>query len=83
VTPFGPAYNLIALLSDGVTPFALTRGGMAPYLPFFDPLSHFLAERTREDGERALAALLDRDSIRPITGDDKTLLWALRSTSDE
>jgi hypothetical protein len=83
LTPFGPEHDLIALMSDGVTPFALSPGGIGPYPPFFEPLSRFLVERPRGDGERALVELLNRDAIRSITGDDKTLIWARRGASDE
>jgi hypothetical protein len=82
-TPFDGQFNLIALMSDGVTPFALSSGAAGPYLPFFDPLSRFLAGQRSEEGEIALAATLAKDAIRRITGDDKTLLWALRIGSNE
>jgi hypothetical protein len=36
-------------------------------------MSHSVAE-----GEEALINLLDSEQIRPITADDKTLLWGLR-----
>jgi hypothetical protein len=78
LTSFGPAYNTIALMSDGVTPFALTSGFAKPYRPFFEPLSRHLTMHTRGDGERALNATLQKAEIRKITGDDKTLVWALR-----
>ncbi len=78
LTSFGPAYDMIALMSDGLTPFALTSGSPKPYRPFFEPLAKHLAAHTREDGERALIATLRKPEIRKITGDDKTLVWALR-----
>lgn len=78
LTSFTSKHDVIALMSDGVTPFALTQGASAPFPPFFDPLSKFLAEHSREDGEQAIATILERDAIRKITGDDKTLVWALR-----
>jgi hypothetical protein len=82
LTPFGPHFNLIALMSDGVTPFALEPGESGPHSPFFAPVSHFLTSHSREEGERALAATLERDAIRNITGDDKTLVWAARVEPD-
>lgn len=82
LTPFDSQYDLITLMSDGVTPFALGKGQLAPFPPFFDPLCKFLAEHNREDGERAIATILARDAIRPITGDDKTFVWALRTCSE-
>jgi hypothetical protein len=82
ITSFDPQYDLITLMSDGVTPFALDKGQLAPFPPFFVPLSKFLAEHDREEGERAITTILARDAIRPITGDDKTLVWALRTASE-
>lgn len=78
LTPFSSEHNLIALMSDGVTPFALAQGAMAPHLPFLVPLSKFLAQQSCEEGEQAIRTILERDAIRKITGDDKTLVWALR-----
>ena len=80
---FGPQYDLIALMSDGVTPFALARGEAGPSPQVFEPLCQFLTVNSREEGERALAALLQRDALRRVTGDDKTLLWARRVEADD
>jgi hypothetical protein len=77
---FGPKFNLVALMSDGVMPFALAPEASGASVPFFDPLSRYLTVHERQESERELAALLRRDAIRRITGDDKTLLWALRIT---
>jgi hypothetical protein len=77
-TAFDSKHDLITLMSDGVMPFALARGATGPYPPFFEPLSRFLSDHDRDEGERALLELLERDVIQRITGDDKTLLWALR-----
>jgi hypothetical protein len=83
LTPFDGQFDLLALMSDGVTPFALAPGAEAPHEPFFGPLSRYLAGHTSEEGHKALAATLERDAIRRITGDDKTLVWALRIQDDE
>jgi Protein phosphatase 2C len=77
-TQFGPEFDVIALMSDGVTPFALAGGAESGSVAFFEPLSRFLAEHDRETNELELVALLERDVIRRITEDDKTLVWALR-----
>ena len=82
LSSFNSQYNLVALMSDGVTPFALAQGASALFQPFFDPLSKFLAEHNEEDGEQAIKNILERDAIRQITGDDKTLVWALRSDAE-
>jgi hypothetical protein len=76
---FDRQFDLLILMSDGVTPFALAPGAVAPHEPFFGPLSRYLASHTSEEGQRALAATLEQDAIRRITGDDKTLVWALRN----
>jgi len=78
LTRFGPQYDLLALMSDGVTPFALSRGGGAPFLPFFEPVSRFLQDSDPETGHAALVELLERDALRAISGDDKSLVWARR-----
>ena len=78
LTSFDSRYDLVTLMTDGVTPFALAKGQLELFPPFIDPLSKFLEEHNREDGERAIATILSRDTIRSITGDDKTLVWALR-----
>jgi hypothetical protein len=83
LTSFGNQFDLIVLMTDGVTPFAMSPGCAAPFAPFFEPLSKFLAKQPRKDGERALAATLACDAIRPITGDYKTLLWAIRVASHD
>lgn len=78
LTAFDAQYDVIALMSDGVTPFALTPQAAGPFSPFFEPLSNFLAQHTREEGEQALVSNFEKDAVRRITRDDKTLLWALR-----
>ncbi len=77
LTPFDRQFNLLALMSDGVMPFALASGSAEPYEPFFGPLSRYLNSHSREEGQCALAATLEKDAVRRITGDDKTLVWAL------
>ena len=78
MTSFGGEYDLIVLMTDGVTPFALAQGATGPHLPFFEPVSRHLATCTSEDGERALADTLGQIAIRRITSDDKTMVWAMR-----
>lgn len=79
LTRFGPEYDLLALMSDGVTPFALAKGGAAPFRPFLEPVSKFLGDCDAESGHAALVELLERDALRAISGDDKSLVWARRS----
>ena len=79
LTRFGPEYDLLIMMTDGVTPFALSRDGRSPFHPFVEPLTRYLSQHSREDGEAAMTATLSKDEIRRITGDDKTLLWAMRT----
>jgi hypothetical protein len=79
ITSFSGEYDLITLMTDGVTPFALTNGANGPHAPFLKPVSRYLASCTREAGEIALADTLNQMAIRRITNDDKTLVWALRN----
>ncbi len=79
VTFFPDRLTHVLLMSDGVTPFAMANGHKGPFQPFFLPVSRFLESHDQEEGERALAATLKADSIRQITGDDKTLVWAMKA----
>jgi hypothetical protein len=83
LTEFDGRFNLIALMTDGVTPFALAPQAAGIYIPFFEPVSKFLSRHPIEDGKAALAATLAKEEIRKITGDDKTLIWALRTDGDD
>jgi hypothetical protein len=83
LTSFGPEFGLVVLMSDGVTPFALGPGATEPHIPFIAPLSRFLITQPRDQGEKALAATLEKDALRRITSDDKTLLWALRMKAND
>lgn len=83
VTPFGAGFDVVALMSDGAMPLMLSRGASGAHLPIFSPMSRYLATHGRQDGERELAALFRRDTIRAITGDDKTLVWAMRTAADD
>jgi hypothetical protein len=83
LTPFGRNFNLVALMSDGVSPFAMAPGGSEPHVPFFGPISRYFEQNSREQNEKALIATLEKDAVRQITGDDKTLLWAVRIAADD
>lgn len=77
-TSFGPEFNVVSLMTDGATPFALGPKGESPHAPFFDPVSRFLEANGRDEGERALAATLGSEAARKITNDDKTIVWAVK-----
>jgi hypothetical protein len=79
---FGPDFNLIFLMTDGVMPFAMTGDNSGPHIPFFQPVSDFLATHSQAVGELALTNTLGKEELRKITDDDKTLVWALRSDGD-
>jgi serine/threonine protein phosphatase PrpC len=82
ITLFDHRFDLLLLMSDGVTPVALSRGGQSPFLPFVEPVSRFLSSAEREPGQAALAELLERESMRGISSDDKSLIWAKRVGRD-
>ncbi|MCW5252406.1 MULTISPECIES: PP2C family serine/threonine-protein phosphatase [unclassified Streptomyces] len=74
----------VLLSTDGLTNALLKRSGAAAPLPhddfvghLFERLSHPAYDRAEED--RWLAAFLASDQISRVTGDDKTLLWAVRT----
>lgn len=79
---FGREFEFIALMSDGLTSFALDKTGQEPFDLFFSPLHRFFCENTEESGTEGLVELLQRDDLRKITGDDKTLVWLKRISSD-
>lgn len=80
-TPFGAGHDVLLLMTDGVTPLALS--GAAPFDGFVTPLMRYLEAVNREEGEAALSASLSKDKVRRITQDDKTLVWALRSAAHD
>jgi hypothetical protein len=82
ITVIANDLDILAIMTDGVTPVALAKGGQSPYAPFFDPVSKYLAACEDEVGHAALAELLNRETMRRITGDDKTLVWIKRSAPD-
>jgi hypothetical protein len=73
-----PVDQLI-LMSDGVQPFALDKSGQALFDPFMGPVIRYLQQTAEEPGSSALQATLGDPRTSEITGDDKTLLIALRS----
>lgn len=70
----------VVLMSDGCMPFAMSKNNAALYAPFMDAVQGYL--RTVESvglGNTALASTLADPRTHQITGDDKTLLLALRA----
>jgi hypothetical protein len=74
-TSFGPA-EVVMVMTDGVTPFALEAAG-GPLRPrFLQPIDRHLADHGGPAGAEALASTLDGPELRRNHGDDKTLVWA-------
>jgi hypothetical protein len=71
-----PAAQTIALMSDGVTPFAMAEAAAAPDERFLGPVDQFLAAHDQETSTQALIETLRDERARKVSGDDKTLVWA-------
>lgn len=82
LTPFGPPFDLVALMSDGAAAFA-TEAGPALHAGFWDPVSAFLDTADAGDARRALAETLGSEQADRVTGDDKTVLWARLAPSPD
>lgn len=67
--------DAISLMTDGVTPFALSAGEIGPDSQFFDGVHDFLDSNSAEDGARSIFKLLDSPPSRKASFDDKTLVW--------
>jgi hypothetical protein len=80
---FAVEFDLIALMSDGVTPFALNPGHLGLYPPFIGPLHDYFLDNDPAVAQAGLVELLQRERIRSITGDDKTLLCAWRAPRND
>lgn len=68
----------IILMSDGVQPFAMDKGGAQLFEPFIDPVLRFLRTTPERQGSEALHNTLSDPRTHTITGDDKTLLIGIR-----
>jgi hypothetical protein len=77
LTRFEGAVQTLALMSDGVQPFAMARGGDTLFAPFIEPVLRYLNGVEDAVGSQALQATLADPRTHTITGDDKTLLIAL------
>ncbi|MFD3994930.1 PP2C family serine/threonine-protein phosphatase [Streptomyces sp. NPDC058548] len=78
------AIDGVLLSTDGLTHALLRRAPAGPPLPHDAFLGHLFDRLARSDydhdeEERRLKAFLDSDQITRVTGDDKTLLWAIRT----
>jgi hypothetical protein len=77
ITPFTRA-NLIFLMTDGVTPFALEGDEKTLRPRFLQPIDVHLFDRRSPKGADALSQTLNGDDVRRSDRDDKTLVWARR-----
>jgi protein phosphatase 2C-like protein len=71
--------DLVGLMSDGASPFAVNRPKTGFFRPFIDPVVAFLRDATEHNGSQALHNVLADKKTFDITPDDKTLLLALAS----
>ncbi|MDD9662099.1 PP2C family serine/threonine-protein phosphatase [Klebsiella pasteurii] len=78
ISQFAGRATQLVMMSDGVQPFALNRRGDALFSPFMDPVLRYLQQVSEAKGSEAICATLDDPRSWAITGDDKTLLVALR-----
>lgn len=70
----------LVLMSDGCMPFAMSKHNTSLYAPFMSAVQNYLS--CMDDitlGEQALAHTLLDPRTHQITGDDKTLLIAMRA----
>jgi hypothetical protein len=68
--------DLIGLMSDGTSAFAIDKLKTGFYKPFIDPVASFLQNASASHGNEALQNLLESEKTLQITSDDKTLLLA-------
>jgi Protein phosphatase 2C len=80
-TNFDSDKDILVLMSDGVTPYGLNEFQNDVSHEFIKPIHRFLADNTELDCESALIDLLNLDKVRRITGDDKSLVMAIRSNA--
>jgi len=74
-TSFSGGYDTVLLMSDGVTPMAMTKGCDSLFGSFVEPVTRYLGGTARTAGENGLVQTLSSEQVRKVTGDDKTLVW--------
>ncbi len=75
--------KVLALMSDGVTPFAMLHGSIGVDERFVMPVFRYLSDVDPEQGARALLGTLGCESASKISDDDKTLLYLERVALSE
>jgi hypothetical protein len=78
LTPVKEKFDSIILLSDGVSPMAMTENGTKLFEPFIKPIINYVKTVSESQGESVVKQTLKKEKIRAITGDDKTFVWAIR-----
>lgn len=74
--------NALALMSDGLVRLALKMPAQEPYLPFFQPLFHFVEMKAGDDDAvDRLAVFLNSARVNERTDDDKALVLAVARSS--
>ena len=69
----------LAVMSDGLTRLALEFPAMEPHRTFFEPVLSFAAHlEDQEKGIRRLGEFLSSDKVSARTGDDRSLVLAVR-----
>lgn len=78
ITPLMPVQTgRLALMSDGAAPFVVNRERTGLSVPFINPVTKYLSDKSQTEGNQALLDTLADERTYAITGDDKTLLIAL------
>jgi len=83
VTNFSSGSDAILLMSDGVSGMAMTKCCEKPAVSFVTPLLKFLKNNNQETNEIAVTNTISKESVRAITGDDKTLVWIMRNENNK
>ena len=79
ITPFPANTDLVTLMTDGATPFALNSDGSGLEEPFIRPVTSYLERVEPQAGAQTLAQTLAGEDVSSITSDDITFLWARKT----
>jgi hypothetical protein len=77
-TPIPHNADLITLMTDGATAFAMRQNPPAFDPNFIEPVTRYLDQVDPASGAEALSGTLRSDDVQTITRDDVTFLWARR-----
>lgn len=83
VRSMAPAPRAVAMMTDGLAALAVHQRSGEAHAPFFAPLLKFAAQMSSgPEADQKLAAFLRSDRVSDRTGDDKTLLLAVRAAPE-